>query len=92
LLHLARQADLLILDSPKTISPGELQKTNPMNWSDSLWQTGIATAKAADVKRIVMSRYNPDHDDDFLDRLEARVQSVFPDDLLAHEGMILPVG
>lgn len=91
LLHLARQADLLILDAPKAISPSELQKTNPMSWADSLWQTGIVTAKAADVKRIVMSRYNPDHDDDFLDRVEEQVQSVFPDDLLAHEGMILPV-
>jgi hypothetical protein len=38
-----------------------------------------------------MSRYNPDHDDDFLDKMEKQVQSVFPNDLLAREGMVLPV-
>jgi phosphoribosyl 1,2-cyclic phosphodiesterase len=91
LLHLARQADLLILDAPYTISADDALKSSPLNWQDDLWQTGIATAKAAGVKRIVMSRYNPDHDDDFLDRVEEQVQSVFPNDLLAREGMILPV-
>lgn len=90
LLHLAQQADLLILDAPSTISNDDL-KSSPLQWQDNLWQTGIETAKAAGVKRIVMSRYNPDYDDDFLEKLEAQVKSVFPNDLLAREGMILPV-
>jgi phosphoribosyl 1,2-cyclic phosphodiesterase len=91
LLHLARQADLLILDAPCTISADETLKSSPLRWKDNLWQTGITTAKTAGVKRIVMSRYNPDYDDDFLDTMEEQVQSVFPNDLLAREGMILPV-
>lgn len=91
LLHLARQADLLILDAPCTISPSDSLKSSPLGWQDNLWQTSIATAKAAGVKRIVLSHYNPDHDDDFLDWVEAQVQSVFPNDILAREGMILPV-
>jgi ribonuclease BN (tRNA processing enzyme) len=60
-------------------------------WKDNLWQTGIETAKAAGVKRIVMSRYNPDSDDDFLDQVEDQVRSVFPHDFLAREGMIVPI-
>ena len=91
LLHLARQADLLILDAPNTISTEDALKSSPILWKDELWQTGIATAKAAGVKRIVMSRYNPDYDDDFLDKMEQQLQSVFPNDLLAREGMIVPV-
>jgi phosphoribosyl 1,2-cyclic phosphodiesterase len=91
LLHLAREADLLIMDAPYAISAKDTLKSDPLSWQDELWQTGIATAKAAGVKRIVMSRYSPDHDDDFLDKVEAQVQSVFPNDLLAREGMILPV-
>jgi phosphoribosyl 1,2-cyclic phosphodiesterase len=91
LLHLARKADLLILDAPSTISTEDIFKTDALSWPDDLWQTGIATAKAAGVKRIVMSRYNPDHDDDFLDKVEEQVQLVFPNDLLAREGMSLPV-
>ncbi len=91
LLHLARQADLLILDAPNTISADDPFKCDALSWKDELWQTGITTAKAAGVKRIVMSRYNPDHDDDFLDKIEQQVQSVFPNNLLAREGMVLPV-
>lgn len=91
LLHLARQADLLILDAPGTITVDDIFKSDPLNWQDELWQTGLTTAKAAGVKRIVMSRYNPDYDDEFLDKMEQQVQSVFPSNLLAREGMILPV-
>lgn len=91
LLHLARQADLLILDAPYTISADDPVQSDPLSWQDNLWQTGITTAKAAGVKQIVMSRYSPDHDDQFLDRVEAQLQSVFPNNLLAREGMIVPV-
>lgn len=91
LLSLAREADLLILDAPGTLSNKDIFESSPLLWQDSLWQTGIATAKAAGVKRIVMSRYNPDYNDDFLDQMQKQVQSVFPDDLLAREGMIVPV-
>jgi phosphoribosyl 1,2-cyclic phosphodiesterase len=79
------------LDAPYAVSDKDFLESSPLLWQDDLWQTGIATAKAANVKRIVMSRYNPDHDDDFLDKMEKQVQSVFPNDLLAREGMVLPV-
>lgn len=91
LLYLANQADVLILDAPRSISAKELHESSPLLWQDNLWQTGIATAKAAGVKRIVMSRFHPDYDDDFLDKLEQQLQSVFPEDVLAREGMILPI-
>ena len=91
LLNLARQADLLILDAPYGLSADAPLKSSPLNWQDDLWQIGLATAKAAGVKRIVISHYNPDHDDDFLDLLQEQVQSIFPNDLLAREGMIVPV-
>ncbi len=90
LLHLAQHADLLILDAPSAISACDIQ-SSPLLWQDSLWQTGIETAKAAGVKRIVMSRYNPDYDDDLLDQLQEQVKSVFPNDLFAREGMILAI-
>lgn len=91
LLYLARQADLLILDAPSAITTDDILKRDPLRWKDDLWETGITTAKAAGVKRIVLSRYNPDYDDDFLDKVEEQVQSVFPNNLLAREGMTLPV-
>ncbi|NEO29175.1 MAG: MBL fold metallo-hydrolase [Symploca sp. SIO3C6] len=91
LLHLARQADLLILDAPFAISADEAEKYDPRLWQDQLWQVGMKTAQEAGVKRVVISRYNPDHDDNFLDLVQAQVQSILPNHILAHEGMILPV-
>ncbi|MFB8788110.1 MAG: MBL fold metallo-hydrolase [Potamolinea sp.] len=91
LLDLASGADLLILDAPAAISIEDILKSKARFWQDDLWQTGLITAKAAGVKRMVMSRYNPDYDDDLLDKMEKQVQLAFPNDLLAREGMILSV-
>ncbi|NEO67946.1 MAG: MBL fold metallo-hydrolase, partial [Moorea sp. SIO3H5] len=38
-----------------------------------------------------MSRYHPDYNDDYLDRLQQQLQSFSPNHLLAREGMVLPV-
>jgi len=91
LLCLAHQADLLILDAPYVISADETLNSDVLHWQDDIWQTGITTAKAAAVKQVVISRYNPDYDDDFLDKMEAKIQSVYPNYLLAREGMIMRI-
>jgi len=91
LLRLAHKADLLILDAPYALSADEVLNSDVLNWQDDIWQTDIATAKAADVKRVVISRYNPDYDDDFLDQMEEKIQLVFPNYSLACEGMIMPI-
>jgi phosphoribosyl 1,2-cyclic phosphodiesterase len=90
LLHLARQADLLILDAPRSLCADGIE-CSPLQWEDNLWQTGVATAQAAGVKQMVISRYHPDFNDDFLDKMETRVKSVFPNDVFAREGMIVPI-
>ncbi len=59
--------------------------------ADLQWQTAVDLAKNADVKSLVISHYHPDDDDDFLDRVQSEVKSVFPKALLASEGMILSV-
>ncbi|NEP14264.1 MAG: MBL fold metallo-hydrolase [Symploca sp. SIO2C1] len=91
LLRLAYKADLLILDAPYRISADKTLNSDVLHWQDEIWQTSIATAKAADVKQVVISRYNPDYDDDFLDQMEERIQSTFPSHSLAREGMIVPI-
>ena len=91
LLRLAHKADLLILDAPYAISADETFNSDVLDWQDDIWRTGIATAEAAEVKQVVISRYNPDYDDDFLDQMEEKIQSVFPNYLLAREGMVMPI-
>ncbi|NET58287.1 MAG: MBL fold metallo-hydrolase [Symploca sp. SIO2E6] len=91
LLHLAHKADLLILDAPYAISAEETLNSDVLDWPDDIWRTGIATAEAAEVKQVVISRYNPDYDDDFLDQMEEKIQSAYPNYLLAREGMVIPI-
>ncbi len=91
LLRLAHKADLLILDPPYGISADKTLNSDVLHWQDEIWQSSIATAKAADVKQVVISRYNPDYDDDFLDQMEEQIQLVLPSHSLAREGMIVPI-
>lgn len=91
LLHLVRQADLLICDATST-QLGELAyESSNHNGQDAPWQSCIEVAKTAGVKQLVMSRHDPDYSDDVLDCMESQIQADFPNSLLAREGMVLSV-
>ncbi|PSB34316.1 MBL fold metallo-hydrolase [Stenomitos frigidus] len=91
LLHLARNADILIYDACYTDEEYHDPKAPKIGWGHSTWQEAIKLAKAAGVKQAVIFHHDPNHCDDFLDKVEADVRSVFPNSVLAREGMILPV-
>ncbi|MBW4521446.1 MAG: MBL fold metallo-hydrolase [Scytolyngbya sp. HA4215-MV1] len=91
LLHLARDADVLIYDACYTDEEYYDPKSPRVGWGHSTWQAGLELAQAAGVKRPVMFHHDPNHSDDFLDQVEAEVQSICPNAILAREGMILPV-
>lgn len=90
-VHLARDADVLIYDANYTNEEYYNTKTPKVGWGHSTWQAGVEVAKAAGVKKIVMFHHDPGHDDNFLDRVEEDVQSVFANGCLAREGMSIPV-
>ncbi|OUL37695.1 MBL fold metallo-hydrolase [Nostoc sp. T09] len=86
ILQLIKGVDLLIANgtyNPPTAHNHDL--------ADLQWQTAADLANDAAVKSLVISHYHPDDDDDFLDRVQTEVKSVFPKALLACEGMILSV-
>lgn len=91
LLHLARDANMLIYDACYTDEEYHDPKAPKIGWGHSTWQEAIKLAKAANVNKAVIFHHDPNHSDDFLDDVEAQVQSVFPNSVLAREGMILPV-
>lgn len=91
LLHLARNADVLIYDACYTDQEYYDPKAPKIGWGHSTWQAGLKVAQAAGVKRPVMFHHDPNHDDDFLDRVEAELQAVCSSALLAREGMILRI-
>lgn len=91
LLHLARNADALIYDACYTDEEYHNPKAPRIGWGHSTWQAGLAVAKAAGVKHPIMFHHDPNHDDDFLDDVEAQVKAECPKAFLAREGMNLKV-
>ncbi len=90
-LHLARNADVLIYDATYTDEEYHSPQASKVGWGHSTWQEAVKVAKAANVKTLVIFHHDPLHDDDFLDQVGEQVATAFPNSLLAREGMSLLV-
>ncbi|HAN75623.1 MAG TPA: MBL fold metallo-hydrolase, partial [Planktothrix sp. UBA8402] len=88
-LHLAREADVFIYDATYTNEEYHNDQLPRIGWGHSTWQVGVEIAKKAGVKQVVMYQHDPSHTDEILDQIEAQVQVVFPNGIVAREGMIL---
>ena len=83
LVELARGADLLIHDAQYTAE--ELQKRR--GWGHSSFDKAMQVAEMAGVKRLALTHHDPEHDDEFLQRIEKLCQERFPNAVIAREGM-----
>src|SRR5262245_43576979 len=83
LVELARGADLLVHDAQYTAE--ELQKRR--GWGHSSFDQAMQVAEMAGVKRLALTHHDPEHDDEFLQRIEKLCQERFPNAVLAREGM-----
>jgi phosphoribosyl 1,2-cyclic phosphodiesterase len=83
IVDLAKNADLLIHEGQYT--PEEYPKY--VGWGHSTWEQAIQVAEQANVKRLVITHHDPDHDDDFLAEIEKQAQARFPNCCLAREKM-----
>ncbi len=82
---LAKDADLLVHDAQYTAE--ELERRR--GWGHSSYDQAMQVAEMAGVKQLAMTHHDPDHDDEFLIRLEKLCQERFKESLLAREGMEL---
>ena len=80
-------AELLVYDA--TYIPSEYESLR-RGWGHSTWYAGVALAKAARVKKLLLFHHHPDHTDDELDRLLAFACAEFPATEIAREGMTCP--
>jgi phosphoribosyl 1,2-cyclic phosphodiesterase len=87
IVALARDADLLIHDGQYTSEEYKKYK----GWGHSTWNQAIEVAVQANVKRLVITHHDPDHNDEFLDQVEKECQEIFPNCILAKEGMEIKV-
>ena len=83
LVELARGADLLIHDAQYTAE--ELQERR--GWGHSSFDQAMQVAEMADVRRLALTHHDPEHDDEFLQRIENLCRERFPNVVLAREGM-----
>jgi phosphoribosyl 1,2-cyclic phosphodiesterase len=87
IVNLARNADLLIHDGQYT----DEEYQNFKGWGHSSFQQAAEVARLANVKRLIITHHDPDHNDDFLDEMEKSCQKIFPNSLFAKEGMEVSV-
>jgi phosphoribosyl 1,2-cyclic phosphodiesterase len=87
IIDFCRGADLLLHDAQYT--PEEL--ANRRGWGHSSYLQAIECARLAEVKKLVLTHHDPDHDDRFLDEIERHSQQLFPNSVLARENMTLVV-
>jgi ribonuclease Z len=85
---IAAGADVLVYDSQYTL---EQLLGEKKGWGHSSWVEGVKIAQEAGVRRLVLFHHEPDHDDAFLDSLQARARAQFPDCIAAAEGMVLEI-
>jgi len=88
LVELARDADLLVHDAQYTAD--ELERRR--GWGHSSYDQAMQVAEMANVKSLALTHHDPDHDDEFLLRIEKLCQERFPKTVLARQGMELNVG
>jgi len=87
LVELARGADLLVHEAQYTAE--ELLKRR--GWGHSSYDQAMQVAEMAGVKRLAITHHDPEHDDDFLQRIEKLCQGRFPNTVLAREGMEIAI-
>ena len=84
LAEFARGASVFIYDA--MYLPGEYA-AGRQGWGHSTWEQAVRLARAAGVGRLVLSHFNPDHDDHSIRKMRRAASREFPGTEAAAEGM-----
>lgn len=84
-VEFCRGADLLIHEAQYT----DEELSQRRGWGHSSYNQAIEVAKRAKVKQLYITHHDPDHDDNFLQKMEAECQEKFPNCFLAKEGQVV---
>jgi phosphoribosyl 1,2-cyclic phosphodiesterase len=84
-LRLGQNADLLIHDSQFSLE----QRERFPEWGHSSWLEAAQAASEANAKYLAMFHHDPDSTDQHLKSLLSRARQIFPNTLLAYEGLEL---
>jgi phosphoribosyl 1,2-cyclic phosphodiesterase len=87
-LALIAGADLVIYDSTYT----DAEFPNRIGWGHSTWTEGMRLCRKAGTKRLAIFHHDPDHDDNFMDRLAAEAAKAWDGNFVSRDGMEVVVG
>jgi len=82
ILGLIEGADLVIYDSTYT----EEEFVSKVGWGHSTWNEGVKLCRAAGVKSLAIFHHDPEHDDNFMDKLYLEAKAEWDGCLMAREG------
>ena len=88
ILGLIEGADLVVYDSTYT----DEEFAEHVGWGHSTWQEAVRLCRAANVERLAIFHHDPDHDDRFMEHIEAEARSLWPGAFVAREKMSLTIG
>ena len=83
ILGLIEGADLVIYDCTYT----EEEFPAKVGWGHSTWAEGMRLCRAANVKRHAIFHHDPDHNDDFMDKLALEAEAKWDGNFVSREGM-----
>jgi phosphoribosyl 1,2-cyclic phosphodiesterase len=83
ILSLVEGADLMIYDSTYTDAEFPAKRS----WGHSTWQEGMRLARAANVKRLAIFHHDPDHEDHFMEEIEASALAAWSGSFVSRDNM-----
>ncbi len=83
ILELIEGADLVIYDSTYT----EEEFLTKIGWGHSTWNEGMKLCKEAGAKQLAIFHHEPDHEDDFMEKLEAEAKEAWEGTFVARESL-----
>ncbi|MGB0683844.1 MAG: MBL fold metallo-hydrolase [Magnetovibrionaceae bacterium] len=83
ILELIEGSDMVIYDCTYT----EDEFPAKVGWGHSTWNEGMKLCRMANVKQLAIFHHEPDHDDDFMDKLAAEAKAAWEGCFVCKEGM-----
>jgi len=87
IVDFCKNADLLVHEAQYT--PEQL-KAHP-GWGHSSYDQAIEVAERAGVKKLAITHHDPEHNDEFLTKLEKECQKKYPNCIFARERMEITI-
>jgi len=82
ILKLIKDADVVIYDSTYT----EEEFPRKIGWGHSTWNEGMKLCQMAGAKQLAIFHHDPEHDDNFMDKIAAEARAAWRGSFVCREG------